>query len=307
MVREIFRNLVTAQGTRAAADRAELLSVFGEKRDEAGAVLDALVDARLLTEYEAADAHPGQGPTTATHGEAPAAARNDAGHRRVEIVHESLLTHWPRLARWRTQDADGAQLRDQLRQAAHLWDERGRAGRPPVDRDVVPGLPRVAGPLRRRPVGPRRGVRAGHDGPRGAAEAPSADRRRGGRGRAGRSVSASSARSGRGARPRGGRRTPRPSRPKPASCSPWARPSWSGIPRRPSPMSPRAWSWPTPKRPGASPCACCRTRPTAFAAPASRPEPDSSRGVQPRWRVARPGRLAEGSAVSAATAASPSS
>ena len=41
-------------------------------------------------------------------------------------MHESLLTHWPRLVRWRTQDADGAQLRDQLRQTAHLWDERGR-------------------------------------------------------------------------------------------------------------------------------------------------------------------------------------
>ena len=108
MVREIFRNLATAQGTRAAADRAELLSVFGEKRDEAAAVLDELVDARLLTEYEAE--------------ETP-----EPGHRRVEIVHESLLTHWPRLARWRTQDADGALLRDQLRLAAHLWDERGRA------------------------------------------------------------------------------------------------------------------------------------------------------------------------------------
>ena len=71
MVREIFRNLVTAQGTRAAADRAELLSVFGEKRDEAGAVLDALVDARLLTEYEAEFAHSGLGASEATHGEAP--------------------------------------------------------------------------------------------------------------------------------------------------------------------------------------------------------------------------------------------
>jgi WD40 repeat protein/DNA-binding winged helix-turn-helix (wHTH) protein len=109
MVREIFRNLVTAQGTRAAADRAELLSVFGERREEVGAVLDKLVDARLLTEYEPADTEP---PPVA--------------HRRVEIVHESLLTHWPRLVRWRTQDADGAQLRDQLRQTARLWDERGR-------------------------------------------------------------------------------------------------------------------------------------------------------------------------------------
>jgi DNA-binding winged helix-turn-helix (wHTH) protein/WD40 repeat protein len=111
MVREVFRNLVTAQGTRASADRAELLSVFGDKQEEVGAVLDALVDARLLTEFEASSVE--------GHETTP-------GHRRVEIVHESLLTHWPRLVRWRTQDADGAQLRDQLRQAAHLWDERGR-------------------------------------------------------------------------------------------------------------------------------------------------------------------------------------
>ena len=47
--------------------------------------------------------------------------------RRIEIVHESLLTHWPRLVRWQTQDADGAQLRDELRQAAQLWDQHGRA------------------------------------------------------------------------------------------------------------------------------------------------------------------------------------
>ena len=141
MVREIFRNLVTAQGTRAAADRAELLSVFAGKRDEAGVVLDALVDARLLTEYEAvseAHVHQATGPNGRVASDAesmldegpgvePAtASRNDTGHRRIEIVHESLLTHWPRLARWRTQDADGAQLRDQLKQAAHLWDERRR-------------------------------------------------------------------------------------------------------------------------------------------------------------------------------------
>jgi WD40 repeat protein len=47
--------------------------------------------------------------------------------RRVEIAHESLLTQWPRLARWRAQDAEGAVLRDQLRQAAQLWSQRGRA------------------------------------------------------------------------------------------------------------------------------------------------------------------------------------
>jgi WD40 repeat protein len=112
LVRELFRNLVTSQGTRAVRERSELLSVFDqagrpETRAEAETVLNALIDARLLTSYERA---------------------GDEGERRqeVEIIHESLLTAWPRLVRWQTQDADGAQVRDQLRQAAQVWQERGR-------------------------------------------------------------------------------------------------------------------------------------------------------------------------------------
>ena len=121
VVRELFRNLVTAQGTRATLDRDELLSVFGDEggssaagnkvsqQQKASKVLDALVDARLLTSYE------------------PPSIEPDAtSRRRIEIVHESLLTSWPRLVRWQTQDQDGAQLRDQLRQAARLWEERGK-------------------------------------------------------------------------------------------------------------------------------------------------------------------------------------
>jgi WD40 repeat protein len=106
VVRELLRNLVTSRGTRAVMDRDDLLSAFADSRADAGRVVDALVDARLLT--ESADG---------THD----------GQRSVQVVHESLLVAWPRLVRWRTQDADGAQLRDQLRQAAHLWDERGRS------------------------------------------------------------------------------------------------------------------------------------------------------------------------------------
>ncbi len=41
-------------------------------------------------------------------------------------MHESLLSAWPRLVRWRTEDEGGAQLRDQLRLAAHLWEEKGK-------------------------------------------------------------------------------------------------------------------------------------------------------------------------------------
>ena len=106
VVRELLRNLVTAHGTRAVIDREELLSVMPD-RAAAEAVLHELVDARLLTSYEDA-------------------ANGRTSHHRIEIAHESLLSAWPRLLRWRTQDEEGAQLRDQLRQAAHLWDERRR-------------------------------------------------------------------------------------------------------------------------------------------------------------------------------------
>ena len=111
MVRELFRNLVTAEGTRATRERGELLSVFDENdRQPAGRILDALVDARLLTSYEL-----------------PAAEGEERGRHRIEIVHESLLTAWPRLVRWRTQDEEGAQLRDELRQAARIWEQHQRS------------------------------------------------------------------------------------------------------------------------------------------------------------------------------------
>lgn len=107
MVREIFRNLVTAQNTRVARDWDELLSAFPEKSC-AEEVLRMLIDARLLTSFDANSSE-----TT--------------NRRRIEIVHESLLTAWPRLVRWQTQDAESAQMRDQLRQASQVWNERARS------------------------------------------------------------------------------------------------------------------------------------------------------------------------------------
>jgi len=106
-VRELFRNLVTAQGTRAVAEREALLSVFPEP-EVAVPVLDALISARLLTSYENDQDDEG------------------SGAQRIEITHESLLESWPRLVRWQAQEAEGALLRDQLRQASRLWDEKGR-------------------------------------------------------------------------------------------------------------------------------------------------------------------------------------
>jgi WD40 repeat protein/DNA-binding winged helix-turn-helix (wHTH) protein len=98
VVREMFRNLTTSKGTRATQDREELLSVF-EDRQGAWTVLQKLIDARLLTSTD----------------------------REVELVHESLLSAWPRLVRWQAQAADGAVLSDQLRHAARAWEERHRS------------------------------------------------------------------------------------------------------------------------------------------------------------------------------------
>ncbi len=135
VVRELFRNLVTAEGTRAVREWSELLSVFytgdvsreginpsptkggatargidpspTKEMETAEEILHTLIDARLLTSYE---------------------VREDEHEpiRRVEIIHESLLANWPRLVRWQTQDQEGAQLRDELRQSARAWDEHGR-------------------------------------------------------------------------------------------------------------------------------------------------------------------------------------
>ncbi len=100
LVRELFRNLVTAQGTRASREVQDLLSIFPkeDERKAAEGVLRELVAARLLTAYEDS----------------------------VEIIHESLLSAWPRLVRWQHEEAGGALLRDQLRQAAQAWQDRGR-------------------------------------------------------------------------------------------------------------------------------------------------------------------------------------
>jgi WD40 repeat protein len=101
LVREVFRHLVTADGTRAVLSRAELDEVLGGGAAAAG-VVEKLVAARLLV------------------------VADDPAGERVEVTHEALLDAWPRLLGWRREDAEGARLRDQLRAAARQWDERGR-------------------------------------------------------------------------------------------------------------------------------------------------------------------------------------
>ncbi len=158
VVRELFRNLVTAQGTRAVREWNELLSVFERSALPSVASKESRVgtapshsehrERSLLTASKAsADSHLLQRPRSAHLSPHPLMMRptrscalidarlltsfelrqgDETPTRRVEIIHESLLKAWPRLVRWQTQDADAAQLRDQLRQAAHLWEQKGK-------------------------------------------------------------------------------------------------------------------------------------------------------------------------------------
>ncbi|HZJ70666.1 MAG TPA: AAA family ATPase, partial [Planctomycetota bacterium] len=102
LVREAFRHLITAEGTRATLSRGDLVQLLGGG-DSADAVLERLIAARLLVTQE-----------------------GESGEDRIEIVHEALVAAWPRLAEWVREDAEGARSRDHLRIAARQWDERSR-------------------------------------------------------------------------------------------------------------------------------------------------------------------------------------
>jgi tRNA A-37 threonylcarbamoyl transferase component Bud32 len=96
-VRDLFARLVAADGTRIPSPRAELEGLPG-----APGVLAHLIDARLLV------------------------VRDDDGRDVIEIVHECLAERWPRLARWRSEDAADRALLGDVRAAARRWNEAGR-------------------------------------------------------------------------------------------------------------------------------------------------------------------------------------
>ncbi len=102
LARAVFLRLVTADGTRAIVDVAELVSL-GQEPSELQMLLDQLVAARLLVVQ----------------------SREDGAA--VEIVHESLLVRWPTLRRWLDESTEDAAFLEQLRNTAKQWDARGRA------------------------------------------------------------------------------------------------------------------------------------------------------------------------------------
>lgn len=87
-------------GGRATRRRVALCPLTGHGPDPAAVqtVIDAFARARLLT--------------------------LDADY--VTITHEALLTAWPRLSQWITDDRDGLRIRQQLTDAADHWEHAGR-------------------------------------------------------------------------------------------------------------------------------------------------------------------------------------
>lgn len=97
-VRALLRRLVTPEGTRAVVSRSELVGAHGD----ADAVLDQLVDARLLSVRED--------------------AQTDSA--RIELAHEALIQHWEQLRHWLSEDAAGQRTLHALRQSASQWRDR---------------------------------------------------------------------------------------------------------------------------------------------------------------------------------------
>lgn len=101
--RLLLIRLVTAEGTRAVVPRAELVGT-GAARADADAVVDALVDARLLTVREADD---------------------QRGSAALELAHEALIRHWDRLRLWLEEDHELVIVRHRVADAAAHWRSEG--------------------------------------------------------------------------------------------------------------------------------------------------------------------------------------
>ena len=103
--RLLLTRLVTPAGTRRTLGRERVLEGLP---GEAGEVLDRLIQARLLTVRKTTG-------DTAAKGAGPA----------LELVHESLVATWRRLARWLEEGREDLLFLDEVGQAAELWQKRG--------------------------------------------------------------------------------------------------------------------------------------------------------------------------------------
>jgi WD40 repeat protein len=105
LARAIFLRLITPAGTRRVLGRAQLLEGLSSRSAD---VANQLIQARLISQRK-------------TRAEAAGPLESE-----VELVHESLIQRWGRLRRWVDESREERVFVGELRQAAELWDRRGR-------------------------------------------------------------------------------------------------------------------------------------------------------------------------------------
>jgi len=102
VARELLLRLVTPEGTRRILGWGDTLHGLGAEAEE---ILNRLIQSRLVLVGK------GRG--------------NERAEAELELVHESLVRRWYRLARWFDESRDELTLLADLSQAAELWEKRG--------------------------------------------------------------------------------------------------------------------------------------------------------------------------------------
>ena len=103
IARALFLRLASPQGTRRVVPRSALLEGLGPDGDK---VLDLLTTERVIVVRKGRSA-----------------VQDDAD---IELVHESLMRNWERLARWLEESREEMAFVAEASQAAELWEKRGR-------------------------------------------------------------------------------------------------------------------------------------------------------------------------------------
>ncbi|MFH1808202.1 MAG: protein kinase [Pseudomonadota bacterium] len=111
--RQLLLRFVTSEGTRCVLPRAQALQGLPTA---AADVLDRLTAARLLSVRKG--------------------GRDEDSETSLELVHESLIRSWGRLARWVDEGREEIAFLHEVGQAADLWEKRGRR-----DEEVWRGAP----------------------------------------------------------------------------------------------------------------------------------------------------------------------
>ncbi len=110
--RHLFLGLIALSESGEVSRRRRTRAVLVEAAPEIGAAIEAFGAARLLAfDHDPATREPN-----------------------VDLAHEALLTHWPRLRGWVADDSQHLAVRSRLHDAAVLWDGQGRH-----DSDLIRG------------------------------------------------------------------------------------------------------------------------------------------------------------------------